>query len=233
MASPVLRPPEAPPSTCAAPWCEAHHILCAHSPPSSFAIAACRRTLAMADDAALLAGLVEKLDLDAAKRMAVTNPPALDARLKELGFKMGARAKLYQLLRSAASETIDVPPVAPVAVAAPATLEPVARRPFTDEEMESIRADCFANDVPVDIPGLANCSEEQLIAYFESGGEVLPEGVEEPVNRAPVKKAVAPPPPPPPPKPPPPPPAKPNGAGPPHSCTRATCWPCRPATARA
>ena len=163
----------------------------------------------MADDAALLAGLVEKLDLDAAKRMAVTNPPALDARLKELGFKMGARAKLYQLLRSAASETIDVPPVAPVAVAAPATLEPVARRPFTDEEMESIRADCFANDVPVDIPGLANCSEEQLIAYFESGGEVLPEGVEEPVNRAPVKKAVAPPPPPPPPKPPPPPPPEP------------------------
>ena len=50
--------------------------------------------------------------------------------------------------------------------------------PFTADEIESIRADCFANDVPSDLPGLENCTEEALIEYFESGGTALPEGVE-------------------------------------------------------
>ena len=45
--------------------------------------------------------------------------------------------------------------------------------PFTADEIESIRADCFALDVPCDLDGLNLCSEEQLVEFFESGGDVL------------------------------------------------------------
>ena len=63
--------------------------------------------------------------------------------------------------------------------------------PFSAEEIESIRADCFANDVDCDLPGLENCTEDQLIEYFESGGEVLPPGVEK-RKKSKKKKAPAP-----------------------------------------
>ncbi len=52
--------------------------------------------------------------------------------------------------------------------------------PFTEEEIESIRADCFANDVAYDLETFADLSEDELIAYFESGGEELPAGVPKP-----------------------------------------------------
>jgi len=52
--------------------------------------------------------------------------------------------------------------------------------PFTEEEIESIRSDCFANDVPYDLETFADMTEDELIAYFESGGEDLPEGVPKP-----------------------------------------------------
>ena len=64
--------------------------------------------------------------------------------------------------------------------------------PFSAEEIESIRADCFANDVDCDLPGLENCTEDQLIEYFESGGEALPPGVEK-RKKSKKKKAPAPP----------------------------------------
>jgi len=52
--------------------------------------------------------------------------------------------------------------------------------PFSEEDIDSIRADCFANDVDYDVGTLAELSEEQIIEYFESGGETLPEGVVKP-----------------------------------------------------
>lgn len=52
--------------------------------------------------------------------------------------------------------------------------------PFTADEIESIRSDCFANDVAYDVETFANLTEDELIAYFESGGEDLPAGVPKP-----------------------------------------------------
>jgi hypothetical protein len=49
--------------------------------------------------------------------------------------------------------------------------------PYTEEEIDNIRADCFANDVWYDAATLADLSEEDIIEFFESGGETLPDGV--------------------------------------------------------
>ena len=60
--------------------------------------------------------------------------------------------------------------------------------PFTADEIDSIRADAFANDVLYDLATLAPLTEEQIVEYFESGGENLPEGVVMPKLKKKTKK---------------------------------------------
>ena len=48
---------------------------------------------------------------------------------------------------------------------------------FTEEEIDNIRAENFANDVWYDVDTLAPLTEDQIIEFFESGGTTLPEGV--------------------------------------------------------
>ena len=63
--------------------------------------------------------------------------------------------------------------------------------PFTADEIDSIRADAFANDVLYDLATLAPLTEEQIVEYFESGGESLPEGVVMPKLKKKKKKKSA------------------------------------------
>ena len=49
--------------------------------------------------------------------------------------------------------------------------------PFTEDEIASIQADCFANDVQYDASTLASLTEDEIVEFFESGGTTLPEGV--------------------------------------------------------
>jgi hypothetical protein len=57
---------------------------------------------------------------------------------------------------------------------------PSSKKPWTAAEIEDIRNDCVANDVPYDLASFANLSEAELVTYFESGGDVLPIGVSKP-----------------------------------------------------
>jgi hypothetical protein len=57
---------------------------------------------------------------------------------------------------------------------------PSSKKPWTAAEIEDIRNDYFANDVPYDLASFANLSEAELVTYFESGGDVLPIGVSKP-----------------------------------------------------
>ena len=115
--------------------------------------------MASSSDEALLSRLQETMSLDDARQLARADVTALAGWLKEAGFKMGPRARLQELLLA---EKADVN----------------LRQTWTVEELESLRTDCFASDVPHDLPGLEACSREQLVEYFESGGELLPDGVE-------------------------------------------------------
>ena len=57
---------------------------------------------------------------------------------------------------------------------------PSSKKPWTAAEIEDIRNDCVANDVPYDLASFASLSEAELVTYFESGGDVLPIGVSKP-----------------------------------------------------
>ena len=43
--------------------------------------------------------------------------------------------------------------------------------PLTQEELEDIRSECFAEDVPITMESMSEWSEEAARAYFESGGK--------------------------------------------------------------
>ena len=61
--------------------------------------------------------------------------------------------------------------------------------PLTQEEIESIRSDAFAEDVAYDIKVLQHMTVEEVEAYFESGGG--PVACERPPPAAQAKVAVS------------------------------------------
>lgn len=50
--------------------------------------------------------------------------------------------------------------------------------PLTRDEIESIRGDCFADDVEIDFSAMSMWNEAEARSYFENGGEVLPKSTE-------------------------------------------------------
>ncbi|KAL1499681.1 hypothetical protein AB1Y20_011878 [Prymnesium parvum] len=67
-------------------------------------------------------------------------------------------------------------PASPALLPAAAPLSPAplpAATPAASKRVEMLQAECFAEDVPL-VDGMDAWTDEQVVAYFESGGETMP-----------------------------------------------------------